>query len=157
MQLERGILFKSARYSFVVPLEQTHSIVQEASILSLPWTESWMLGTAHLNGMALPITDFRLFCTDIPYTRNPRSESIIIFKESEWMYGLLITTLIGMRDFEAKSLSSEIPDDLRVVESCISGQARVDGQECLVLNIQKLLQVERFMKPVKLSNSLVKI
>lgn len=149
MQLERGVLFKSTGYSFIVPLAQTRGIVQGLSILPLPWTEDWLLGVAHLNGAVLPITDFRLFCTETPYMRMPKSESIMVFGEGEWLYGMLVNTLVGMRDFEFGPLSIEITKDLKTIESCLLGQTIVNDQECLILDIQKFLQIERFMNPVR--------
>lgn len=68
------------------------------TITRVPGVKRWLLGITNLRGKVISVSDVRDFLTEVPTTRLPGSQ-IVVLHSGEWDYGLMVDEIIGMRHF----------------------------------------------------------
>ena len=152
-----GIVVRVHKWKLVIPLMDVQEITTCPALTSVPWAKPWMMGVAHICGIVVPITDLRLFMTGQAHIRSSsgQPESLVVFADADWRYGLLVSEVIGMRPLgQILAVTDDVEDSAFAehpsIGSCITGKIQQDdGSQWLIFRPHKLLENEQFMSAIE--------
>lgn len=139
-----GVLFSVGNRPLITALINVREILNYPSaISSVPGTKSWVRGIANIRGNLLPIIDLQSFLfgrATVPGRRN----RVLVVECEEFLSGLLVDQLIGIRHFHPSDQIAQpagIPEVLRLyVESAfVQG-----GEQWPVFSITRLVTSQEF-------------
>jgi twitching motility protein PilI len=139
-----GVLFHVGETAFLAPLEEIAEVLDvPREITPVPATKAWFCGIANNRGTLLPIFDLHAFLFGQATSRNPRNR-VIVTRQDEFPYGLLVRDLSGIRHFQA-SVREPAPPSLRDLSGpLIVGSFSADGESYPVFSPRRLGQDTRF-------------
>lgn len=112
-QVWKGVLFRVAGRLTLAPLDQVREVLDPPTdVTAIPGTMRWVVGVANNRGTLLPIYDLQGFLTGTPGVARARSR-VLVVRQEELPFGLLVGDVIGIRNFEATARVEEapMPDD----------------------------------------------
>ncbi len=145
----RGIVFKAFSQWYVVPLGKMQEVIQDLSIMELPWSSPWLLGVANVRNTVVPVTCFYQLVTGSHLPTKSRSDGIILFSEDEWLYGIFVPELVGLREYTIQPLTLTLREPIASISAAITGQTEIEGRNVLIFEPGKLLTIQKFMHPVQ--------
>ena len=143
----KAIRFKLGHWNFITPIDEMQEIVQHFEVHPLPLTKPWLAGVCHLRGAVFPVTDLWHFMTLKSYAENSKKDSLLLFSQGEWQYGLRVAELRGMIDVDVAkvNVNSQYPYDLSRISSCLEVVVVYEDENYYLFHPRKLTELPEFM------------
>lgn len=144
-EIRGRLALRLATWNLLLSMDDVAEIIPvPRTITRVPGVKRWLLGIANLRGKVISVSDLRDFLIDLPTTRLPGSQ-IVVLRSGEWDYGLLVDEIIGMRHFGPQHRLPSLDGleaNLRpyVIEAFLD-----ENLKWLVFNTGKLLSDDRFL------------
>ena len=131
-------------WNLSLTMDQVAEIMPVPRFTRVPGVQAWLLGIANLRGRVITIIDLNHFLCATTSRRTGTSR-IIVVRSDDWLYGLLVDEVIGMRHFgdeTGKPPSQQIDPAIRpYVTTVLHG----DNKDWLALDVKGLLENESFL------------
>jgi twitching motility protein PilI len=125
-------------------MDDVVEIIPVPRVTPVPGVKPWLLGIANSRGNVLSVIDLVQFLGS-GHTVSLPSSRLLVVHANEWIYGLLVDDVIGMRQFGAdRKLSNlgAVPSRLR---DYLAAAFESEGQLWLSFNTQQLLNDPTFL------------
>ncbi len=135
-------------YPMLVPMESISEIlhISNTRLTRVPGVKSWVIGITNLRGTILSVIDLHHFLiSQNRSTINNKMSRIVVVREEEWLYGLLVDEVSGMRHFNDDlriNLPASLPAELRPYLE--NSAYEVERKQWLILDIPQLLRADAF-------------
>ena len=125
-------------------MDQVAEIMPVPRYTRVPGVQTWLLGIANLRGRVITIIDLNHFLRG-EASRQTGTSRIIVVRSEDWLYGLLVDEVIGMRHFgdEAGKPPNQQLDP--AIRPYVTAVLRGDGKEWLALDMKILLENGSFL------------
>jgi twitching motility protein PilI len=139
-----GVLFRVGETALLAPLDEVAEVLDvPREITSVPATKPWLCGLANNRGALLPIFDLQAFLFGVATARNARNR-VLVARQDEFPFGLLVRDLVGIRHFEAATLGRADAGLRDLLGPLVSGCFRSEGESSPVFSVRRLAQDTRF-------------
>lgn len=153
-----GIVYRINNTLCATVTSEVSEVIQNAKAQSVPLTRPWLSGVIHVRGSIIPVTDFEAFINEqkgsapeqvAPVPNDRSSNAIIIFNQDNWAYGIKISHILGLQNFEIEEISEDVvlPNNLSDLREIITGTATIYGEKAYLLSLPKLTNIRAFMQP----------
>lgn len=128
---------------FSLTMDQVAEIIPLPRYTRVPGVKPWLLGIANLRGMVITVIDLFHFLVG-EASKQTKSSRIIVVRSEDWLYGLLVDEVIGMRHFADDAAKQ--PDQIdTAIQPYISAVLQGDGKDWLAFDMSVLLQNKQFL------------
>lgn len=138
------LAFRIGSWSLMFAMNEVAEIIPVPRISRVPGVKSWLLGIANLRGTVISIIDLHRFLSQTA-TAVTSSSRIIVVTKDEWLYGLLVDEVIGMRHFGAEGSTAELNQIDADVHPYLVEVFRAEDRIWAALSVGRLLSDPRFM------------
>lgn len=139
----QAILFRVGDQRMLVPLDQVRAIVPPPRQVHIPGAKNWVLGLANMRGELTGVFDLSLFFFDRPAEIN-RQSVVLVAKNRGFGVAFLVDRSFGIRQVSFRSEREVADHELLGVDRLAS----VDEEELPVLNLDELIENDRFLNAV---------
>ena len=137
-----GVGFRIGDDKLIAPMNEIEEILDLPEYTSVPGVKSWMVGVANVRGGLLPLMDLKGFILgeDIKQRKNGR---VIVIDYKGFNTGLIVEEVFGMKHFQTKDQSEDIPSLHENVSKYVSRAFSQDGDSWPVFSFQNMTKDER--------------
>ncbi len=136
---QRLLVFVLESKNFGIELNKIKEITDVLPITRLPGARDFVKGLSNLRGEVIPIISLR---ERLKIGGNEQGKQLVIVLGNKISFGLLIDRIVGIYEVKnevSKAISSILADDVET--SFLSGVVRVDGKEAILLDCEKLVEI----------------
>lgn len=138
-----GILFRIGQVAVIAELGEIAEVLEfPRDVTPIPATKAWVRGVANNRGTLLPVFDLCSLLFDVPTARNPRNR-VLVAREAEVPFGLLVGDVTGIRRLNAAVVSREVPDVHTGIHSLIVGSCLIGRERYPVFSLPRMAQDAR--------------
>ena len=103
-----GVSFRIGDSKLIAAMDEVKEIMDLPDTTQVPGVKSWVVGVANVRGSVLPIMDMKGFLLgeDIKQRRKGR---VIVIDYKGFDTGLIVEEVYGMRHFQMKDKTSDLP------------------------------------------------
>ncbi len=143
-----SLAVRAGSFPLLVGMEHISEIlhISNTRMTRVPGVKSWLIGIANLRGTILSVVDLHHFLiSQSRSTINSKMSRIVVVRYEDWLYGLLVDEVAGMRHFDDE-LRTNLPESTPAeIRPYLEPSAyEVERKQWLVLNIPQLLSDTRF-------------
>lgn len=138
------LAMRCGQWRLCLTMEQVAEIMPLPMYTRVPGVKAWLTGIANLRGRVVTVIDLGCFLNGqaTPKTKNNR---VVVSQSDDWLYGLLVDEIIGMRHF-ANDAEQPISADLDpIIKPYTTTNFHSDGHDWLAFDVEALLQNEQFL------------
>lgn len=147
----QGLGFQLGGIRLTTAMGEVAEILKLPKLAGLPVVKSWMLGIANVRGRLIPIVDLHDYFGLTPTL--PRSQwRVLVVEDQELVAGLLVEQSHGIQHFVDESFEPSGDSDLGQLRPHVAGAFRQGGRVYYQLDIQSILQAERFFDVAETTN-----
>ncbi len=144
-----GILYFVGKISFLSALSDIAEVLNiPQGITPVPGTTHWVHGLINHRGTLLPVFDLRAFLFQAQTAPSAKNR-ILVVRQSESPFGLLVGDVVGIRHLESSARMAEAPKLGESVDRLVSGSFRIGIERKAVFDLQALAQDSRFNQVVE--------
>jgi twitching motility protein PilI len=137
-----GVGFRIGDDRLIAPMNEIEEILDLPEYTNVPGVKSWMVGVANVRGGLLPLMDLKGFILgeDI---KLRKSGKVIVIDYKGFNTGLIVEEVFGMKHFQIKDESGDIPMLHENVSKYVNRAFSQDGDSWPVFSFQNMTQDER--------------
>jgi len=139
-----GIGFLLEDTALVVATNEITEILSYPSLTRIPGTVSWMKGVANIRGTLIPIIDLLGF-TKEEAARLNRKSRVLIMRQGDFVSGLLVTEVLGLRHFFEEEKTTDLPDAPERLQALLDGGYQQGEQHWGVFSARRLADTPEFI------------
>ena len=125
-------------------MDDVAEIIPVPRVTRVPGVKSWLLGIANLRGAVMSVIDLKELLGGKPTAPAPGSRLVVV-RDGEWNYGLLVDEIIGMRHFGPENRSPTL-EAIEVALRPYLAEAFVsEKQHWLAFSVSRLLNDPKFL------------
>lgn len=140
----RGVGFRVGELEIVAKMQNVVEVLHPTPCTRVPSSKNWFEGIANVRGQLVPVTDLYGFLMGERQPPN-RSSRIVVFKLTNTVAGLQVTSVTGIRSFREDTLDQEYPAVPEQLKPFLSGCFHNAGDDFPVFDFNRLVSNERFM------------
>jgi len=138
-----GILFRVGQQALLAELEEIAEVLEfPRDTTPVPAAKTWVCGVANNRGTLLPIFDLSGLLFEVPTVRGPKNR-VLVAREVEVPFGLLVADVTGIRRFEADAADDDALEVVQGIGPFVVGSFRIGGERCPVFSLRRVAQDER--------------
>ena len=111
ISISHGLAFQLGTHKYIIPIAEVSEVLTVKDITSIPHTPAWLVGISNVRGNLITVLDLYKFIFSEPVKNNLDSKRMLLVKQNNHQYGLIIDSIIGMKSFNAEEGVDEVPDD----------------------------------------------
>ncbi|MEM6707727.1 MAG: chemotaxis protein CheW [Pseudomonadota bacterium] len=147
----QGIGFQLGGIRLTAAMGDIEEILKLPKLTVLPVVKSWMLGVANVRGRLIPVIDLHEYFGLAPTL--PRAQwRVLVVEHQDVVAGLLVEQSLGIQHFVDDCFEPAGDSELGELKPYISGAFRQGGRIFYQLDIQSILQAERFFDVAETTN-----
>lgn len=137
-----GVSFRIGNDKLIAPMNEIEEILDLPEFTYVPGVKSWMVGVANVRGGLLPLMDLKGFILgeDIKQRKKGR---VIVIDYMGFNTGLIVEEVYGMKHFQAKDRSEDIPSLHENVSKYVNKAFSQEGNSWPVFSFKDMTQDER--------------
>lgn len=120
-------------------------ILEMPDFTRVPGAKPWVVGIANVRGNLLPLMDVQGFMTG-ELLQNHKSGRVLVTNVRGSHTGLVVSEVLGLRYFSLDEQVNELPHIDNALKPFIKQVFQKENQLWPVLNLQALMDDERFMR-----------
>jgi len=139
------LTFKLNEEEYGVSILNIKEIVDYGHVTKVPMMTDFIAGVINLRGSVVPVVDLALRFSKIPSIRTKRSSIVILEIEHESKkieIGITVDVVDEVLDIVPNEIEVTPSFGTKIRTDFISGMGKVDGQLLVLLNIEKILDIE---------------
>ncbi len=140
-----GVGFRLGSTYLLSKLEEVDEILVSPEMTRVPSALSWVKGIANIRGMLLPIMDLRDFI-DGEAIQTGRKTRIILIKKGEFVSGLMVDEVFGMRHFFEEERTENVPEVSDNLKKYLQGAFRKGNMHWGIFNMDNLAADPGFLQ-----------
>ena len=138
-----GIGFRIADYYMISPVTQIHEIQRYPRLTTVPGTHPWIRGLANFRGTLLPIVDMQSYF-GYPAIKVHSQSRILVIQQENLVVGLLVTDIIGLKNFKPEDRVSRSEKLDERIEAYIRGAFQQQGVTWYLFDMKALTSDPQF-------------
>ncbi|MGF1525897.1 MAG: chemotaxis protein CheW [Candidatus Competibacterales bacterium] len=120
-------------------------IIPMPKISRVPGVKAWLLGIANLRGTVISIVDLNRFLGRAGSVITP-STRVVVVRQAEWSYGLLVDEIVGMRHFGYENRHVDLREAEDKLRPYLTDVLDAEGKLWMVFSLSRFLDDPRFME-----------
>lgn len=141
----RGVGFRVGDVEIVASMSNIVEVLKPVECTRVPSSKVWFEGIANVRGLLVPVTNLHGFLYGGERHPPVQSSRIIVFRLTNTVAGLLVTSVTGIRSFRKDSMDSEYPEISEQLKPFLAGCFHYAGDDFPVFDFNRLVSNERFM------------
>ncbi len=141
---DTGIGFLLEDTALVVATDEVSEILPYPPLTRIPGTVSWMKGVANIRGTLVPIVDLLGF-TKEESARLNRKSRVLVMRQGDFVSGLLVTEVLGLRHFHEEEKTNELPPISTRLQELLTGGYRQGEQHWGIFSTRRLADMPEFI------------
>lgn len=141
----RGVGFRIGDLEVVAAMTNILEVLKPVECTRVPSSKAWFEGIANVRGLLVPVTDLNSFLYGGDRRPSPQAARIVVFKLTNTVAGLLVTSVTGIRSFRKDGMDNEYPEIPEQVKPFLVGCFHHAGDHFPVFDFNRLVSNERFM------------
>jgi len=141
---EQHVVFYLSEREYALPIESMIEIGEPLTITPVPNVPDWVLGVANLRGDILSVVDLRVFLGMPPRSQGEGQRMLVTqSSDKEISTCLIVDGVRGIRYLQMDQVAEHIPPATDLITQFVDGVLKLDENDIMVLNIDRLLLSER--------------
>lgn len=141
----RGVGFRIDSLELVSSMSNIVEVLKPVECTRVPSSKVWFEGIANVRGLLVPVTDLHGFLYGGERRPPSQSSRIVVFRLTNTVAGLLVTSVTGIRSFRKDSIDNEYPEMPEQLKPFLVGCFHRAGDDFPVFDFNRLVSNERFM------------
>lgn len=147
----QGLGFQLGGIRLTAAMGDIVEILQVPRLTGLPVVKPWMHGVANVRGRLIPIIDMHDYFELTP-TLQRAQWRVLVVEDGDLVAGLLVEQSLGIQHFVDESFEPPGDAELGMLREHVAGAFRQGGRVFYQLNIQSILQADRFFDVAEATN-----
>jgi len=144
-QIVQFLTFQLNEEEYGISILNIKEIVDYGHITKVPMMTDFIAGVINLRGSVVPVVDLALRFSEEPSVRTKRSSIVILEAEYESKkieIGITVDVVNEVLDISPKEIEVTPSFGTKIRTDFISGMGKVEGQLLVLLNIDKILDID---------------
>jgi len=139
------LTFQLNEEEYGISILNIKEIVDYGHITKVPMMPDFIAGVINLRGSVVPVIDLALRFSVAPSVRTKRSSIVILeveYESKKMEIGVTVDVVNEVLDISPKEIEASPSFGTKIRTDFISGMGKVEGQLLVLLNIEKILDIE---------------
>lgn len=138
------IVFRTGEEEFGVPIEEVREIIKMGTITPIPNALKFIKGIINVRGEIVTIIDIKKRF-NLPIDKNSQAKHIIVSKQEETLFGLMVDEVIEVLRIKQKDIKSPPPLISKINEKYIKNVVSHEGRLIILLDLLKILSQDELL------------
>lgn len=140
--------FEIAEEEYGIPIQSIREIIGIMDITSIPKTPEYIKGVINLRGKIIPIMDLRLKFNLVEKEYNQRTCIVVVelnLGETKKLMGIVVDTVSEVVNIQKSEIENSPQYGTNIDEGFLIGLGKVKDKVILLLEIEKVLNIEEMV------------
>ena len=139
------LTFQLNEEEYGISILNIKEIVDYGHITKVPMVPDFIAGVINLRGSVVPVVDLSLRFSEAPSAKTKRSSIVILeveYESKKMGIGVTVDVVNEVLDISPKEIEVTPSFGTKIRTDFISGMGKVEGQLLVLLNIEKILDID---------------
>ena len=143
-QLEGRLTLRLNEWNLMFALEDVVELIPVPRVTVIAGVKSWLTGIANLRGTVITIVDMSQFFGGRTI-RTTQVSRVVVVRSKEWLYGLLVDEIVGMRQFGPEKRLPNLDTIDAVLRPYLTDAFHSENKNWLAFSPDRLVNDTRFL------------